>query len=315
MGRAIANTVAPAWPEIAADRFAGTFLLDDGATGDIALLGLPDETGVWLNNGRPGAAQGPAAFRAALARYGTTFDAAQRRAISISIVDAGDIVPAPGDDESSLHETHERITEAVSTIHAQGMIPVCIGGGHDLTYPGVRALSRHLGGPVGGVNLDSHLDVRQTIGSGMPFHRLIVEGFLDPARYVTLGVGRFTNSREHVEWLTHRGGILITADEGLSRTDAVSFALGAAVRLGAGFVSIDLDGIDSSQAPGVSSPNPMGMGVIHANQLAALAGRHPAVRHFDIMELSPPNDVDNRTARVAAKLFLSFVAGVQERAS
>ena len=314
MGRVIPNTVAPQWPAIAPNRFAQTIVLDE-AKGDVALLGLPDETGVRLNGGRPGAAQGPTAFRAALASLGTTFDAARRRPLTVRVVDAGDVEPAPGDDETALHETHERITGAVAAIHEQGMIPVCIGGGHDLTYPSVKALARHVGGPVGGVNFDAHLDVRETIGSGMPFRRLIVEGLLDPARHVTLGVGRFTNSREHVEWLAHQGGILLTADEALTRPDAASFALGAAMRAGAGFVSIDLDGIDSAQAPGVSAPNPMGLTSTHANQLAALAGRHPAVRHFDIMELSPPHDVDDRTARVAAKLFLSFVAGVQERAS
>jgi len=316
MGRAIPNTVDPRWPAIAPDRFAQTLIHEgDDPVADVALLGLPDETGVLLNSGRPGAAQGPTAFRAALARLGTTFDAARRRPLTTRVFDAGDIEPAPGDDEAALHETHERITEAVATIHQLGMLPVCIGGGHDLTCPSVRALSRHVGGPVGGVNFDAHLDVRETVGSGMPFHRLIVEGFLDPSRHVTLGVGRFTNSREHVEWLTQRGGMLITADEALTRPDAASFSLGAAMRTGVGFVSIDLDGVDSSQAPGVSSPNPMGLSSMHANQLAALAGRHPSVRHFDIMEMSPPHDVDSRTAKVAAKLFLSFVAGVQERAS
>jgi len=315
MGRTIPNTIAPDWPSIAADRFAQTFLLDDGATGDVALLGLPSEIGIKLNHGRPGAALGPSAFRAALAKLGTTFDAARRRPLTVRVVDAGDVETAPGDDEAALHETHERITSAVATIHERGMIPVCIGGGHDLTYPSVKALSASVGGPVGGINFDAHLDVRDSVGSGMPFRRLIVEGFLDPTRHVTLGVGRFTNSREHVEWLVHQGGILINADEAMTRADAGSFALSTSMRGGAGFVSIDLDGIDSSQAPGVSSPNPMGMTAMQANQLAVLAGRHPAVRHFDIMELSPPHDVDGRTARVAAKLFLSFVAGLQERAS
>ncbi|MCB9847709.1 MAG: formimidoylglutamase [Phycisphaeraceae bacterium] len=313
MGRDIPHTMAPVWPAISADRLAQTILNGDGAEGDVALIGLPDETGVRLNHGRPGAAQGPAAFRAALARYGTTFDAAHRTPLTVRIVDAGDVEPAPGDDAAALQETHDRITQALSAIHDRGMIPVCIGGGHDLTFPSVRALAQRVGGPVGGVNLDAHLDVRETVGSGMPFRRLIEGGFLDASRHVTLGVGRFANSREHVEWLTQRGGILVTADEALTRPDAVSFSLGAAMRLGAGFVSIDLDGIDSSQAPGVSSPNPLGLTAMHANQLASLAGRHPAVRHLDLMELSPPNDVDGRTARLAAQLFLSFTAGVQER--
>jgi len=315
MGREIPHTSKPEWPEIPRGRFADAIIRDGVGDAQIALIGLPDDLGVKLNHGRTGAAQGPSAFRAALARFGAPYDAAQRRPLSTRVLDVGDIEPAPGDDAGTLQQTHGRITEAVEAIHRRGMIPVCIGGGHDLTYPAVRALSQCTGGPVGGVNFDAHLDVRETPGSGMPFRALIEGGHLDPARHVTVGVGRFSNSREHTEWLVQCGGVLLTADEALTRPDAISFALGAAVRSGVGFVSIDLDGIDSSQAPGVSAPNPMGLSTMHANQLASLAGRHPSVRHFDLMELSPPHDVDGRTARLAAKLFLSFVAGFQERAA
>ena len=49
-----------------AGRFAGTIRHDSPDGCAIALLGLPDDTGVGLNNGRPGAKDGPAAFRAAL---------------------------------------------------------------------------------------------------------------------------------------------------------------------------------------------------------------------------------------------------------
>ncbi len=43
----------------------------------VALIGLPDDTGVQLNKGMPGAAMGPQAFRAALARYGASYTAGQ----------------------------------------------------------------------------------------------------------------------------------------------------------------------------------------------------------------------------------------------
>jgi arginase family enzyme len=57
----------------------------------------------------------------------------------------------------------------------------------------------------------------------------------------------------------------------------------------------------------------MGLSVECAARFAEEAGRRAEVRHFDIMELSPPHDVDGRTARVAALLFMQFVAGFAER--
>ena len=85
------NTSAPPWPgDTPAGRFASTIRTDssDGCT--VALLGLPDDTGVRLNNGRTGAAGGPKAFRAALARYGVADSAGGYLPL---VFDAGDVMP------------------------------------------------------------------------------------------------------------------------------------------------------------------------------------------------------------------------------
>jgi len=320
----IPHTRPGTWPELRPGSFAQTIPRTSADDAQLALLGLPDDTGVRLNNGRPGAAEGPAAFRAALARAGTTYDLVRGREMRVRVFDAGDVVPASPDDhggapEQTLHATHDRVTDACAELHRLGLVPVCIGGGHDLTLPTVRALARHVGDPLGGLNVDGHLDVREGVGSGMPFRRLIEGGFLDARRFVEYGIARFANSREHVEWLTERGGSIveISAVGGSEPVgaDAMDVAFGRsddeAGRIG--FVSIDLDGIDSSQAPGVSAPNACGLTVGQACDIAARAGACSEVQHFDLMELSPPHDVDGRTARVAALLFMTFVGAFAER--
>ena len=42
-----------------------------GVSGDVVLIGFPEDEGVRRNGGRPGARQGPARFRHWLSRYGT----------------------------------------------------------------------------------------------------------------------------------------------------------------------------------------------------------------------------------------------------
>lgn len=311
----------PTWPaDIPPARLAARIASTPPDSARLALVGLPDDTGVTLNLGRPGAALGPTAFREALARYGSPFDARLNLTLNTPITDLGDITPATPDDHAgdpvaALHETHRRTTEVLLEVHRAGLIPVCIGGGHDLTFPTVRALAQHLNAPVGGVNVDPHLDVRDTPGSGMPYRALIESGHLDPKRFVEYATARFVNAREHLAYLAERGATTVTLDRVHDGHWPVRAALGMAAPDpdSTAFLSIDLDVLDASIAPGVSALNPMGLDLRTVCEFAERAGANPRIRHFDIMELSPPHDVDLRTARVAALIFLHFVAGFAQR--
>ncbi len=316
----IPHTTPAVYPLVAGDRFAATIRTDSCTGCSVAILGVPDELGVRLNHGRPGAALGPGAFRDALARFGTPYDAARAADIDVAVFDAGDVIPAPGSDADALAETHARITAAVGAIHDLGMVPIVVGGGHDITFPAVRAAAERFGS-VGGINVDPHLDVRETVGSGMPYRRLIDAGHLDPRRFVELGVGRFSNSREHVEWARERG-VTIILDNDIRGDEPFEYQVNRAWQVAlphedsAGFVSVDLDVIDGAEAPGVSSVNPSGLRAHQVCSIARRAGADGRIRHFDIMELSPPNDDPpgaGRTARVAALVFLNFIAGFAER--
>tara|TARA_R110000782_G_scaffold103991_18_gene191631 strand:- start:6191 stop:7069 length:879 start_codon:yes stop_codon:yes gene_type:complete len=288
----IPHTQPGVWPSgIAPSRFAAGLDRDTPEGCRIALIGLPDDTGVRLNHGRPGAAEGPTALRAALARYGVCEPSGW---VWPRVFDAGDVVVEPGD----LNETHRRVTESVHAIVELGLFPIGIGGGHDLTFPFVRAVaSKHQ--PMHGVYFDPHLDVREEEGSGMPFRRLVEGGH---ANALTIhGFQPFANSLAHVRWFQAHGGHLsdLLPDDPWPMQDT--------------FVSLDLDVIDQAFAPGVSATNPCGWSPGLAEAWVAAAGRNPRVRCFDIMELSPPNDPAGRTARLAAHLLLTFLRAFAER--
>lgn len=278
----------------------------------VAIIGCPSDLGVRLNHGRPGAAKGPEAFRLALSRYGTHtphgFDWP-------TIVDVGDVIPSEGSDGAALRETHARISAVVSMVIDAGLIPIGIGGGHDHTLALVRPLAdramKSSGEGLAGLYVDAHLDVRDSDGSGMPFRRLIHDHGVRDVRIV--GFNSFVNVREHVAWFTvHGGRITQLPEDGAS---GISASAGKAlIPHSPCFVSIDLDGIDSAYAPGVSAINPCGL---HPQQVAAIchaAGASPQVGCFDLMELNPAFDQDHRTARLAVHLFLSFLHGLSERA-
>nr|WP_277347466.1 formimidoylglutamase [Wenzhouxiangella sp. XN79A] len=261
------------------------------------MLGLADDEGVRLNGGRPGAAEGPDAFRAALAGYGAAHPVALH-GLPVPVIDLGDVVAA-----DDLHATHERVSGAVTAALELGLLPVAIGGGHDLTFPEVRAVIDTLIRPTGrtlhGIYFDAHLDVREDDGSGMPFRRLLEYGGID--RLSLFGFDPLSNTPAHLDWFRAHGGEL------------AEFAPGNWPRSPAQFVSICLDVIDMAQAPGVSAPHPAGWPAQRIADYAEAAGRSSAVCCFDLMELCPAHDEHGRTARLAAHLFLRFLTGVAQR--
>ncbi len=288
----LSHTSAPVWPrDLAAGRFASTIRTDSPEGCTIALLGLPDDMGVKMNHGRPGAAGGPKAFRAALARYGAALPASGPLP---RVFDAGDILPT-----RSLDRTHAHVTEATAALLDRGLLPIAIGGGHDLTFPFVRAVAaRHP--KLAGIYFDAHLDVRETAGSGMPFRRLVEDCGISALHLH--GFRPLVNSPEHLAWFKAHGG--------RTHSDPTKITLPKAKNL---FASFDLDVLDAAHAPGVSALNPAGWSVREAEAWVLACGADSRVRCFDLMELNPVHDLDGRTARVAAHLFLTFLQGFAQR--
>lgn len=288
----VPHTTAFTWPECSSSRLAAKVAATPLKRARVALIGLPDDTGVRMNGGRAGAADGPWAFRRALSKYGA---AAPAGIVWPSVADVGDVEPG-----MTLDETHARVTAAVGAVLEAGALPVGIGGGHDLTFPFVRAVAAGCE-PMTGVYLDAHLDVRAEAGSGMPFRRLVEDCGVRELH--VHGLDAFANAAEHVEWFAGHGG----------RVD--SFGPDDPWPGGDMFVSVDLDVVDQAFAPGVSAMNPCGWAPETADRWALAAGRNERVRCFDIMELNPAFDDQGRTARLAARLFLSFLLGFTERGS
>lgn len=299
-------TQPPTWPQgMPTSRLAAHFhAVPVGCR--VALIGLPDDEGVRLNNGRPGARGGPKALREALAAYGI---AEPDGFAWPGVFDAGDVTPG-----SDIEETHQRVTAATAAILEHNLFPIAIGGGHDLTFPFVRAVIERekrlqadgKGPPLAGVYFDAHLDVRETVGSGMPFRALVDQCGVKELH--VFGLNPYANAREHVEWFRAHGGRIHAHRAHQAQAGPMHVPA-----LGHCFVSFDMDVLDASCAPGVSAMNPCGWSVSQAETWVFGAGRSERVRCFDIMELNPAVDEGGRTARVAAHLLLTFLRGFTER--
>ncbi|HUR41683.1 MAG TPA: formimidoylglutamase [Verrucomicrobiae bacterium] len=270
----------------------------------VAILGCPQDEGVRRNGGRPGAAQGPAAIRRAL--YKMTANGLD----GLALCDAGDTEP-----QASLEDTHAAHEQAVTQLLAAGKRVIVLGGGNDISYPDVAALARQPG-EVLAFNIDAHLDVRPDAerNSGTPYRQLLEEGLLKGPRFHELGSQPFCNAAAHAHYLASMRAHVVPLDDLRAKGAArvVRRALRESDRAATVFWGFDLDVVNASEAPGVSAPNPLGLGGAELCELAALAGGEARTRIVEFTEVNPAFDVDGRTARLAAVAiwyYLSALAG------
>ncbi|OGZ06753.1 MAG: formimidoylglutamase [Candidatus Lloydbacteria bacterium RIFCSPHIGHO2_02_FULL_54_17] len=282
---------------------------------DIGIVGVPFDEGVRLSGGRIGAAKAPDAIREQLARYGTAYNISENADLSrLSIADCGNVTPT-----KNSRAMHERIENTVGEVLAKAKAAIVLGGGNDISYASVRALTRATKGRVGGANIDAHFDVRPVVGgkltSGTPYRRLLAEGVIDGKHFAEIGVQGQVNAKAHREYLLKKhASIVLLSDVRKLGADRVMSALASRTKSCAAlFVSIDIDVVAQAFAPGSSAPSSDGLFPEDILRFAYLAGRNPKVRLFEIVEVNPLFDVDERTSRLAANIILEFCAGFAGR--
>lgn len=283
---------------------------------DVGLVGVPFDHGVLLSGGRTGAAEAPRAIRAQLKKYGTAYDSEKDLDISkLSIADLGD-VPVLAKDSAG---THKKIMQAITHALKHATALIVLGGGHDISYATIRALSEAHHGSIGGMNVDAHFDVRPVVRdaltSGTSFFRLITDGLVKGKNFFEIGAQGHVNARAHRDWLFGRGAhVSFLSDvrrigiKKLYTTFEKSTRSAEAV-----FISIDIDSVAQAFAPGSSAPSPDGLFPQEILELAFIAGTHDKVRLFEIMEVNPRADIDGRTSRLAANIIFNFLAGFTTR--
>lgn len=272
-----------------------------GAARGVALLGFASDEGVRRNQGRIGAAQGPPALRRLLANLPVHS--------RFALYDAGD-VPCEG---GALEAAQEAYAERAGMLLDEGQLVVGLGGGHEIAWASYLAVIRSgtiKGTPakLGILNFDAHFDLRkdERSTSGTPFLQALDHAAANGlhVEYRCLGVSESSNTRALFERARERG-VAWRRDDDLTllALDARTAELADWLRtIDHLYLTFCLDVLPAAIAPGVSAPAARGVALEVLEPLVALAAGSGKLRCADIAELSPPHDIDQRTARVAARI-------------
>ena len=283
---------------------------------DVAIVGAPYDNST---TNRPGARFGPRAIRSQAYEPGSYhMDLGIEIFDYLEVVDFGDAYCPHGQTDVSLANIKARVSEVAK----RGIIPITLGGDHSITWPAATAVAEVKGfGNVGIVHFDAHADTADILygnlaSHGTPMRRLIESGAIPGKNFVQVGLRGYWPPKEIFDWMSEQGMRWHTMDEIWQRgfqtvmKDAISEALNAADSL---YISIDVDSLDPSFAPGTGTPEPGGiMSADLLRMVRTLCLEHNVVG-IDIVEVSPAYDVSDLTVNIAHRLAFECLAGLAAR--
>lgn len=281
---------------------------------NICLLGFCCDEGVKRNLGRQGAVNGPESIRKEFANLPFRFDK------QIKIFDAGDIFCK----DENLEEAQKSLGFAVEIILKKGMYPIIMGGGHEIAYghyKGLKLFSRDLNSnqKIGIINFDAHFDLRPYNGSGSSGTMFSQIAFdckknEEHINYLCLGIQTYANTislfkKAEELGVKHIKAVDFTEQNHKKNLKIIEEFINSADNI---YLTVCSDVFNSANAPGVSAIQPFGMDPeIVLKYIKEILKSNKTIS-FDIAEVSPRFDFDNRTSKLASVIIYSVINTLTE---
>jgi len=282
----------------------------DALKADIAFLGIPYGSAYSFEDITNDQSHMPAAMRQAtnriirsLERYDFDLGGPLYDGRNIRAVDCGDVRTDILDMKSHV----ARAEQAVRKILNGGALPIVLGGDHAIPIPVLRAFEGR--GPITLVHIDQHLDWRDEFNG-------VTDGLSSPIRRASemehigeifqIGLRATGSARiEEVEAAKAYGAHLITAYE--LHEVGMEAILERIPAGGQYYITIDLDGMDSADAPAVAAPMPGGVTFLQARKLVRGLVQKGRVVGMDLVEMTPKHDVNDITCITAGRLIVNLI--------
>ncbi len=279
------------------------------ARGKITVYGVPFDS---TSSYRSGQREGPRAIRAASANIesnGYTLPDAYIEDVDLG--DAGDVAVVHGDPE----ETLTRVARVVEDLSSNGIVPVGLGGEHLVTLGALRGVSARFGRPCL-IVFDAHFDLREDylglrLSHASVFRRALEENLVSKIFYIgvrawDVSERSFADDKAWIDYVASSTARLLGPRNVAAR--ARSF-LSDCDRL---YITIDMDALDPSAAPGVANPEPGGLDMHMLLELVSELADDRIVG-ADVVEVAPPFDCSGVTSIAAAKIVQELILSLWGR--
>ncbi len=233
----------------------------------------------------------------------------------LKLVDVGDVVIDSNSVEANILEAEDFVRSLFEA--KKDIIPVMVGGDHFCTYPVIKAIGDCITKPrkLGVLILDAHLDLYEKYQESVYSHATVSHlihslEFISRKNLLIIGTRDIdipelkiakTNDITYINsYILHDIGVNLFTDkiiEFFEKSDITDI-----------YISIDIDALDPSIAPGTGYAIPGGFTYREVWKILREVSKNVNIIGFDIVEISPSLDLPNNiTLNVAAKIIIELM--------
>jgi formiminoglutamase len=265
---------------------------------DIAILGVPEDRGSIGNTGSANAAD---AVRKEF--YKLFLPPVEKE---FHVIDLGDIVQG-----ETTRDTYFALASVVLELITNKVIPVIIGGSHDLAF-GQYLGYKNLQTLINMVNVDEKIDMFENLTKQIDSSSFVMNIFTQTPNYLFnyshLGYQTYLNDSKAIETLEslnfdcHRLGLLRANMEEVEP-----------ILRDADMMCIDISAVRQADAPAHAQPSPNGFSGEELCQISRYAGLSDKLTSFGLYEINPFYDNHHQTSKLVAQMIWYFVEGFYSR--
>ncbi len=233
----------------------------------------------------------------------------------LKFVDAGNVMIDPNNTEDNILEIGDFVKSFFD--QKKDIIPVMVGGDHFCTYPVIKAIGDSIRKPkkFGVLILDAHLDLYEKYQENVYSHATVSHllhslEFISNKNLLIIGtrdidipelkIAKANNIMYFNSYVLHDIGVNSFTEkiiEFFNKSDITDI-----------YISIDIDALDPSIAPGTGYAIPGGFTYREVWKILREVTKKVNIIGFDIVEVSPSLDLPNNiTLNVVAKIIIELM--------
>lgn len=226
----------------------------------------------------------------------------------VNIHDYGDLDIRKDENFSDMKNT---VISFVNRVIKNNKIPIAIGGEHTVSFPIVDAI-RNIEDDICIVVFDAHLDFKDIYNDDHHSHACVSRRISEVVGVDNMAIlGVRSGTREEFEYGKKKGLFYINSYD--INTNGIELAVKKTLdkfknkKL---YLTLDIDVIDPSFAPGTSTPEPFGISPFDV--LKSIESFSSQIIGFDLVEVCPPYD-HGETSLLAAKIIKYVIENIYSK--